>query len=689
MVSTGVQVSIENMLLVVQDNAEAFRGGKIFHSLHLWCKLTSDPFVLNIVRGDFLFFKDSPVLNNNIRPLCFKTDDRLAVENTLGIFKEHEIVEACDMSTAGHYSNIFPVINKDGTARIILNLKPFNVDIEYVHFKMDDLRDVLNIIYQGCFFAVVDLRHAYYSVPVRQEDRDWFRFLWKGVSYRYTCMPQGFADAPRIFTKLLKPVLSHLRSLGIIAICYIDDCIFVASSYDELLDHLSYAIRLFMNLGLTINATKSVLVPSRETVFLGFKLNSETMTIQLPEKKQDKIKSLGVQMLTKHRITIREMSAFIGNLVASEHGVPLASIHYKYLEVVRSKMLLTHCGDYDAQFNLDERSRDMIRWWTLYDFAPRSLLTMDITHFLFADASNKGWGATLGKAVAGSQWAEKELCHINVLELKAILLGLQALCKDMVNVHIRVHSDNSTAVSCIERGGSTKIDLCNLTEEIFHWSSERGISLSASHIQGTKNVEADRLSRIVNVDTEWALRRSVFLKLCDIFFAPDTDLFANRINAQVKSYVSWGPDPGAVAFNAFNIPWSHGSFYAFPPFSVIGRALRKLVLDQATVLMILPLWPSQTWFPRALHLLVSQARILPRDCLYLPQDLTRTHPLRNMRMGALVLSGDRLKVEEYRRTLPRLCSPHGAQELDGSMGSISKDGCCFVSGRRLIRLLHL
>ena len=121
----------------------------------------------------------------------------------------------------------------------------------------------------------------------------------------------------------------------------------------------------------------------------------------------------------------------------------------------------------------------MINWWTVYDFPPRSLLTVTVNHSLFTDASNKGWGATLGDKVAGSHWAEMELCHINVLELKAILLGLQALCKDMVDVHVRVYSDNSTAVSCIERGGSTKMDLCNLTEEIINWCTVRGIILSA------------------------------------------------------------------------------------------------------------------------------------------------------------------------------------------------------------------
>ena len=41
----------------------------------------------------------------------------------------------------------------------------------------------------------------------------------------------------------------------------------------------------------------------------------------------------------------------------------------------------------------------------------------------------------------------------------------------------------------------------------------------------------------------------------------DVDLFASRVNAQLKSYVSWRPDPDAMDVDAFTLNWS--SFRAF------------------------------------------------------------------------------------------------------------------------------
>ena len=72
-------------------------------------------------------------------------------------------------------------------------------------------------------------------------------------------------------------------------------------------------------------------------------------------------------------------------------------------------------------------------------------------------------------------------------------------------MYIRLCSDNTVAVACLTRGGSTPLRLNFLIEEIFAWAGSRGITLSAAHVQGTQDVEADSLSRLKYFDTEWML----------------------------------------------------------------------------------------------------------------------------------------------------------------------------------------
>ena len=46
-----------------------------------------------------------------------------------------------------------------------------------------------------------------------------------------------------------------------------------------------------------------------------------------------------------------------------------------------------------------------------------------------------------------------------------------------------------------------------------------------------------------------------FLSIVRKFGGCDVDLFVSRVNAQLKSYVSWRPDPDAMAV-VFTLDWS-------------------------------------------------------------------------------------------------------------------------------------
>jgi hypothetical protein len=75
------------------------------------------------------------------------------------------------------------------------------------------------------------------------------------------------------------------------------------------------------------------------------------------------------------------------------------------------------------------------------------------------------------------------------------------------------------------------------------------------------------------------------------------DLFSSHWNAQLPSFVSWRPQPGASAVNAFLLNWSSHAGYAFPPFALIPKCLEKLRREKANLVFICPVWPAQPWFP--------------------------------------------------------------------------------------------
>ena len=84
-------------------------------------------------------------------------------------------------------SSVFTTSKQDGSHRFILNLKQFNLCVQHIHFKMEGLSDVLNMMRPGIWMASVDLRDAYYSIFVHEEDQKFFSFAWGENYYRFLC----------------------------------------------------------------------------------------------------------------------------------------------------------------------------------------------------------------------------------------------------------------------------------------------------------------------------------------------------------------------------------------------------------------------------------------------------------------------------------------------------------------------
>ena len=68
---------------------------------------------------------------------------------------------------------------------------------------------------------------------------------------------------------------------------------------------------------------------------------------------------------------------------------------------------------------------------------------------------------------------------------------------------------------------------------------------------------------------------------------PGIDLFASHLNYQIKPFISYRPDPEALCV-AFQVNWNPFFFYAFPPFSILGKVLQKVIVDGAEGIIILP-----------------------------------------------------------------------------------------------------
>jgi len=131
------------------------------------------------------------------------------------------------------------------------------------------------------------------------------------------------------------------------------------------------------------------------------------------------------------------------------------------------------------------------------------------------DASKMGWGATNQKLSTRGVWTREEnQAHINLLEMKAVLLAFKSLVSLERNIHIQLFINNSTTIAYLNhRGGMHSKALSDLAVEIWLWCLERGISILAEHIPGVYNLVADAESRMALDPSNWKLMPSILARL--------------------------------------------------------------------------------------------------------------------------------------------------------------------------------
>ena len=120
-------------------------------------------------------------------------------------------------------SRLFLIAKKDGSFRPVVNLKLLNRYIARVHFKMEGINMLKDLLLGNNWMASIDLKDTYLLVAMKAEHEKYFRFVWAEQTHEFQCLPFGLSSAPRVFTKFLKPVVGLLRQQGIRLVIFLDN----------------------------------------------------------------------------------------------------------------------------------------------------------------------------------------------------------------------------------------------------------------------------------------------------------------------------------------------------------------------------------------------------------------------------------------------------------------------------------
>ncbi len=310
------------------------------------------------------------------------------------------------------------------------------------------------------WFAAIDLKDAYFHVSILPRHRPFLRFAFEGRAWQYRVLPFGLSLSPRVFTKVVEGALAPLREVGVRILNYLDDWLILAQSREQLCGHRDLVLRHLSQLGLRVNWEKSKLSPAQRISFLDVELDSVSMSARLTEERAQSVLNCLSSFGGRTVVPLKQFQRLLGHMASAAAVTPLGLLHMRPLQHwLHSRVPRWAWRRGALRVNITQECRRSFSPWTDLAFLRAGVPLEQVSRHVVVttDASSTGWGATCnGQAASGLWMGPRLLWHINCLELLAVHLALRQFRPLLLGKHVLVRTDNTAAVSYINRMGGIR-----------------------------------------------------------------------------------------------------------------------------------------------------------------------------------------------------------------------------------------
>ena len=154
-------------------------GGRLRFFHKNWNMITSDPYILEIVQGYKLDLVEIPFQAFTPKPLLFFKSETELLDNEIRDLHAKNAIRVVQPTHGQFISTVFAVPKKDGGTRPVTNLKEVNQILNYHHFKMEGTHLLRNMLQPNDWMGKIDLKDAYFVIPIWENHQKFLRFLWK------------------------------------------------------------------------------------------------------------------------------------------------------------------------------------------------------------------------------------------------------------------------------------------------------------------------------------------------------------------------------------------------------------------------------------------------------------------------------------------------------------------------------
>ena len=493
--------------------------------------------------------------------------------------------------------------------RLILDLSVLNKFVRTQHFKLDEWKTGLQYISPNALLFAFDLKSGYHHIEIAPQHQKYLGFSWVIDNaqrfFEFTVLPFGLSSAPYIFTKVLKPLVSHWRSCGIHVAVYLDDgFVVVPREQSSEYEHFDRARRVsdhvrsdLLRAGFIYNIEKSSWSPQPSLVWLGMAWDASNGTLKITNKRITKLIRYINQLLQLPSCYIRDLQSFVGQIISLS---PVVGNLARFM--TRScQITIASAQNENLHISLEDKCIEELTFWrdNVMHLNSRYIFASPKVHTIMcSDASAVASGAiiSVGNHIAHKNWSPSEKTQSSTWrELETMRFAINSFIPLLQNSRVKLFTDSQSAAHIIEVG-SMKHELHSIAIKIFHLCLTHRISLEVQWIPRSLNDQADYISKWVDTE-DWSITDTFFNAINDITDPLTVDCFACYYNTKLPRFFSRYWNPGAEAIDAFAQDWSGENALLVPPVTLIQAALNHLYFCHGRGVLVFPWWPSSSFWP--------------------------------------------------------------------------------------------
>ena len=426
-----------------------------------------------------------------------------------------------------------------GKRRLVQDLRWINGHLPNVKFRMESLHTELGDVVQPADkMLTTDIAKAYYCLALHPDAQPYLGWEWKGEFYMPTCLVFGLASAPRIFTKIMRPMMAFMRSLKVRVLGMIDDYLWAAKANGILT--LREAVRtVFPLLGWSFNA-KCEWEPADEVLMLGMLVNAAKFEVRAPVKKIQTTLTNIHSILMKQRATpqrpvsIKDIQRVTGRLMSMMLALPGVRVFtrnlYQCLAIAlegnetRQRMGMTQPFVWTLQ--LTRAAVEELEFWQTrlltHNRLEISCRENQVQMMLWSDASDVGWGGEAagvetqllksnlptgpinGMASGALPFVEiqRSSTRRELIALIKVASSPQIL-EQIRGKRIRVLMDSQPAIANLLKGGGPVPELCEAVREWVEFCEKERIQPVYEWVERARNWRADEASKLHSQQHTW------------------------------------------------------------------------------------------------------------------------------------------------------------------------------------------